>query len=175
MHFTLPAAFLVFFFGLLIYIGVFYVTANGIADIPVTPELKAQMQSYSSVDMSGLSDDELKGRAILLSAQTALTTYFVLAGIMIMLFAQPPLHWFTGGAPYSGNKLPLYAAAALLAGYFILLLMPRLRAFFQLAALPMWLNLAIAAMTIIWMLVQRAAWRNKLLERFLDIDEGLSG
>ena len=170
MHFTLPAAFGVFLFGMLIYTSVFFFMRHEIADVTITPEIRAAVQKYISSDLNALNDDQLKRLATRLYAQTALTTFFVLSGIMLMLFAQPPLPWFAGGAPYySGNKLPLIGAVVLLIAFYALLAMPNLRANFQMAPLPIWINGLIVVVTIVWMLLQRAAWRASILERFLDI------
>jgi cation-transporting ATPase E len=92
-----------------------------------------------------------------------------------MLFAEPPTHWFAGGASYRGDRLPTIAAIVLLIAYLVLLAIPGLRAFFQLLPLPPRFNLAIGGMTVLWMLVQRAAWRGLWFERFLDMAGAASG
>jgi cation-transporting ATPase E len=88
-----------------------------------------------------------------------------------MVFAEPPLPWFAGGAPYHGrNWLPLVAAVVLIAGYLVIMAVPGLRSFFQLVALPPLFWMAILAMTFIWAFVQRVVWRTSWLERFLDME-----
>ena len=111
-----------------------------------------------------------KSTVLLLSAQTALTTFFVFSGIMLMLFADPPTHWFVGGSEYTGNKLVVIAAVVLIVAYLILLMIEPLRAFFQLLPLPWIFNLAIGVLTLVWMFLQRFVWRANWLERFLDIE-----
>lgn len=77
--------------------------------------------------------EEFNDAAILVSAQTALVIFFVFSGITIMLFAETPIKWFAGGAPYHGrNLLPPIAAVALLAIFFLIMALPRVRSFFQL-------------------------------------------
>ena len=50
-------------------------------------------------DYSDLAPDQFKSLVTLFSAQTALTTFFVLAGVLLMVFAEPPLKWLAGGCP----------------------------------------------------------------------------
>ena len=117
-----------------------------------------------------MTEEWFRQTATLLSAQTALTSFFVFAGIVLMLFADPPTHWFTGGSDYTGNKLVIYAAIVLIAAYLLLLMIAPFRAFFQLVPLPWSFTLAIGVLTLIWMFVQRGIWRAKWFERFLDIE-----
>ncbi len=89
-----------------------------------------------------------------------------------MVFAEPPFKWFAGGAPYHGrNWLVVLAAAALFIGYLVIMSLPRLRAFFALIPLTAPFYIAIALLTIVWAIAQRAIWRGRWLEHFLDMDD----
>jgi hypothetical protein len=118
-----------------------------------------------------LTDQEFRTIATVLTAQSALTIFFALAGILVMLFAEPPLEWFAGGAPYRGNRLVGLAAIALFVAFLVLLLVAPLSAFFQLVPLPFEVYLAIGLLTGVWLLLQRAVWRNRWFPRFLDIED----
>ena len=122
------------------------------------------------MEPESLDAEWFKSTVLILSAQTALTSFFVFSGIMLMLFADPPTPWFTGGSEYTGNKLVIYAAIVLVVAYLILLMIEPLRAFFQLLPLPWTFNGAIGVLTLVWMFLQRAVWRSNWLERFLDIE-----
>jgi len=170
LHFTLPASFTIFLFGLLIYMGAFFLVEHNLAEVTVTPEMMTTLERTLAVPAGTMSLEQFNAAAVLLSAQTALTTFFVFAGITLMLFAEPPFAWFAGGAPYRGrNWLPVAAAAALFVGYLVVLALPRLRAFFTLVPLPGVFYLAVAALTVIWVIVQRQVWRGRWLARFLDL------
>jgi hypothetical protein len=71
-------------------------------------------------------------------------------------------------------KLSTIAAGVLIVAYLALLLIAPLRAFFDLVALPVSFTVAIAVVTIVWVLVQRAVWRSRLFERFLDIEDSIA-
>jgi cation-transporting ATPase E len=125
-------------------------------------------------DFSSLTPDEFNRAVTLFSAQTALTTFFVLAGIMLMVFAEPPLKWLASGAPYNnGNWLATIAAVVLLIGYGLVLAVPGLRRFFDLVPLPISINLGLIILTALWVVLQRAMWRSRWLERFLDMEEDI--
>jgi cation-transporting ATPase E len=171
LHFTLPASFMLFLFGLLIYMGAFFLVEQGIAEITVTPEMISTMEKTASVDAGTMTTEQFYQSAILFSAQTALTTFFVFTGITLMLFASPPGKWWAGGSTYEGRNWLVVAGAILLyIGYIIVLAVPALRAFFQLMPLPIAFHVAIATLTVLWVFVQRFLWRSNWLERFLDVD-----
>jgi len=174
MHFTLPASFTIFLFGLLVYIGVFFLAAHDLVQMTITPEILAEASRGIGRDFSSMTPDEFRGAVVLLSAQTALTTFFVLVGIMLMVFAEPPLRWLAGGAPYNnGNWLATIAAGVLVVGYGLVLALPALRRFFDLVPLPTVINLGLIVLTALWVVLQRAMWRSRWLERFLDMEESI--
>lgn len=169
IHFTLPAAMLMFVFGLLIYIGAFFVAERGLAQVDVSPEMVEIVARTARVAPASLSAAQFNTLAVRYTAQTSLVTFFVLAGVLIMVFAEPPLRWFAGGSPYRGHWLVGAAAIVLIAAYYVLLLLPGLRSFFELAPLPLFFHLAILVMTALWALLLRMVWRRQWLTRFLDL------
>lgn len=172
LHFTLPASLLLFLFGLFIYLGTFFLIQHGLAQVTVTQEMLAAMEQTAAVPAGTMTAEQFATTATLFSAQTALTTFFVLAGTLLMVFAEPPLPWFAGGAPYRGkNWLVIGAAIGLIAAYLLFLALPGPRAFFQLVSLPPLLYAAILGLTLIWLFVQRAMWQGRWLARFLDITD----
>ena len=173
IHFTLPASFLLFFFGLLLYLGAFFAMKVGVASIQsIPPEVVAELAKMASVPPETLTPDVIKNALTLLTAQTVLVTFFSLTGILLMLFAEPPLKWFEGGAPFrKRTPLALAAAAVMILAYYVVLLLPRVRAFFQLAPLNIFFHIVIIVTVILWIFVQRWVWRARLLERFLLIQE----
>ena len=170
IHYTLPASFLIFFFGLLIYTGAFFAIQENLSDVVVTPDSLAQMERVVGVPFEETPTDEAFRRlATILTAQSSLTVFFVLSGLMLMVFAEPPIKWLAGGAPYSGQWLATIAAGVLLVA-FIIVLNTRISVFFQIVPLPPPFYLAIVVMTAIWVLIQRVVWRTNWLERFLDLE-----
>ncbi len=175
MHFTLPASFSIFLFGLLIYMGTFFAIQNDLAQVSISPERFAEIGRNAGRDYTNLAPDQFKALVTLFSAQTALTAFFVLAGVLLMVFAEPPLKWLAGGAPYSGRWLPTLVAGVLILAYGVVAALPTWQRFFDLVPLPPAVNLAIVGVTLLWVFLQRAAWRERWLERLLDLEEELDG
>ena len=55
----------------------------------------------------------------------------------------------------------------------VILALPGVRRTFDLAPLPLDLNLGIVIVTLLWGLAQLVVWRSQLLERFLGIEASL--
>jgi cation-transporting P-type ATPase E len=171
LRFTIPASILMFLFGLFIYMGAFFLVGQGLTEVVVSPEMMTGLERTLGVTPGRIAASQFNSIATLLAAQTALTTYFALAGIILMVFAEPPSPWFAGGAPYRGkNRLSAVAALVLIAAYLVILFTPALRMFFQLAPLPPAAYAMIGILTITWVFAQRHIWRSRWLERFLDLD-----
>jgi cation-transporting ATPase E len=168
LHFTLPAAFLMATFGLLIYIGAFYDALHDLPVIDSSPAMFAAVASAARIPVESLSTEEFNRLAVLYTAQTALVTFFVLSGVLTMVFAEPPFHWFAGGAPYRGHWLTAASAVVLIIAYYSLLLLPWLRGFFELVPLAPLVHIIILVMTALWALLLRTMWRRHWFTRFLD-------
>ncbi len=173
LHFTLPASGLLFFFGLLLYLGAFFLMQKGLAAIDViSPDLMAELARIMSVPVESVTPETFKETLTLLTAQTVLVTFFSITGILLMLFAEPPLPWFAGGAPFRKRNLwTIAAAAVMILAYYVVLALPFTRAFFQLVPLPPLFHLVSWLTVFLWLFVQRWVWRARLLERFLMLGE----
>lgn len=170
LHFTLPAAITIALFGLAVYMGAFFLIQNDLAHIVITPEMIAGFERYAGVAYDISTPEAFRASATLLSAQTALTGFTVLTGVLLMVFALPPTRWFVGGADYSGDRRPAILAGILIIAYAGLQLIEPLAAAFQLAPLPGEIYIGIIAMTGLWVIVQRQVWRAAWFERFLDLE-----
>lgn len=170
LHFTLPAAGLVFLFGLAVYMGTFFLIQHDMTRVIVTPEMIVGFERYAGVTYDVSTPEAFKASATLLSAQTALTGFTVLSGVLLMVFALPPIRWFVGGADYSGDWRPTALAGLLIAAYAAIVMIEPLRQTFQLVPLPVEAYLGIITVTIAWVLAQRGVWRAAWLERYLDLD-----
>jgi cation-transporting P-type ATPase E len=102
-----------------------------------------------------------------LLAQSALTTFAVCSGLLLVPFVVPPARFWTGGSDFGGDWRPTLLALGLLIVYLVVITVPPLRTFFSLAALRPIDYLFIAAAALIWSLVQRWIWRLHLFEKFL--------
>ena len=168
-RFTVPAAILMFAFGLLIYIGIYFGAQQRFLDITITPAALAELTRYTGIRYDTLTQAEFTRTATVLTAQTGLTIFFVFAGLALMLFAEPPTRWLAVASPYSGKRLPTIAAGTLLAAFLVIYAVPAFRYFFQLAPLSGRVVAFIGLVTLAWAAVQWLVWKTRVFERFLDM------
>jgi cation-transporting ATPase E len=121
---------------------------------------------------TGTSVEDLLSLAQLESikiAQTALTTLMILCGLALVIFVEPPTSYFVGGDDYSGDWRPTILVIALLIVFIMILLVPSLRNFFDLALLSPLDYALIATVAIVWSLMLRYIWRAQWFDRFLNL------
>ncbi len=104
-----------------------------------------------------------------LIAQSALTTFAVCSGLLLVPFVVPPARFWVGGSKLSGDWRPTLLAAGLLVVYLVVIALPPLRTFFSLTALHSMDYLFIGAAALIWSIIQRWLWRGHFLERLLQL------
>lgn len=100
-------------------------------------------------------------------AQTALITYLVGCGLLLVVFVEPPTPWWSGAAASTGAWRPAILAAGLLAAFVTVSMVPWLRRLFDLQPLDLASSLLAGLAVLAWLFTVRAVWRGKLLERFL--------
>jgi cation-transporting ATPase E len=154
LHFVLPAALTLSLVGLGVYAA----------------SLVAVFES--AMDASpGLTEAQAFQQALPI-AQSALTTFTVLCGLLLIPFADPPIPSWGDGSTGAGDWRPSALALLLLAGYVLILAIAPLRGFFELAPLAAPNYALIASLAVAWALLLRSSWRARLLERFLSADLG---
>lgn len=168
-HFAFPAGITLFLFGFLVYVVAFNQVTNGGRTIPTSPDAIANFQRYAGINYAIYTQDEYRLEYAILHAQTALTTFTVLAGLVLVLFVEPPTRLFVGGDRFSGDKRPTILAGGILAVYVTILAVPSLRRAFELLPLKLWENAAIAGLVVLWAIAQLWVWRANVFERFLHL------
>lgn len=105
-------------------------------------------------------------------AQTSLSAFLILAGLLLVAFAQPPSPWWVAAEGLSSDKRPAVLAAVLIAAFLIILLTPPLAELFALSILGLPEIGLVAVSVLVWILLVRWAWRGRWLARFLGLDGG---
>lgn len=170
LHFVIPAGISVFFFGLLVYVAALYLNVMGMVDLQINPQDIADFQKYTGINYDISAPEQYVLEVSQLVAQTALTVFTLFAGLLLVVFVEPPTEFFVGGDKLSGDRRPTIMAGVMLIVYFIIAAFEPSRRFFELIALPLWAYLAITGVTVIWFIVLRRAWRKRWLQRFLEVD-----
>lgn len=167
-HFVLPASFTIYAFGLFIYIITIFLTSRNIdLRVDITAEMVESFRTYAGITYDISAEDQFVQEVSVLAAQSALTTFLVYSGLLLIVFVEPPNQWFVGGDEFSGDWRPTILAFVSLIVFWIILWVEPLRSFFELLRLPPPLHIAIICLTLIWMLTLRIIWRKDLLGRFI--------
>jgi cation-transporting ATPase E len=102
-------------------------------------------------------------------AKTALTSFLVFVGLLLILFVEPPVRWFAAAEPLTRDHRPGWLAVGLAVGYVAVLLVPPARQFFELE-LPAPREAAIVALAVLaWVMLIRTFWTRRLVDRFLGL------
>ena len=100
-------------------------------------------------------------------ARTALTSFLVFAGLLLILFVEPPIPWFAVAEPLTTDRRPAILAIGLAVAYVVVLLIPPARDFFQLVVPGPREALIVAVAAVVWVLLVRTFWKRRLVGRFL--------
>lgn len=170
IHFVVPASLTVFAFALLIFVFVFSLVLRDLPSVGLTTDQLVQYTRSLGIDVSSLTNQALNAEIAALIARSALTTFTVFTGLLLVIFVEPPVEFFTGGDELSGDFRPMILAGGMLLLFVLILLFPPARDFFELLVLPLNIYLLIGVGVIVWMFVVREVWRRRLIDRFLNID-----
>jgi cation-transporting ATPase E len=151
MHFVIPPALL----SSVLALVVFYV--------PLGARLTPQARNMGAEEFLASFAPHI------LASQTALSAFLIGVGLLLVVFVEPPTQWWTGGDVLSGDWRPTWLAIILACSVVVTLLVPGLRAFFDLAPLePLHVGLVVACL-IVWLILIRLIWRRQWLERWFGL------
>jgi cation-transporting ATPase E len=134
------------------------------------PDEITSFQKSAGITYDILTQDDYAAEVASVVARTALTTFTVLTGLLLVVFVEPPVEFFVGGDELSIDKRPTILAGVLLLSFGLIVLIPPVRQFFELVVLRPLDYLIIGAAVLVWMFVVRAAWRGRWFERLLHAD-----
>ncbi len=104
------------------------------------------------------------------AARTALTAYLVYAGLLLILFVEPPIRWFAVVEAVTDDHRPAALALTLGVGFVVLLLLPFARDWFSFS-LPGPRDMLLVATAVLgWLVLIRTFWKRRLVDRFLGIE-----
>ena len=100
-------------------------------------------------------------------AQSALTTFLVLAGLLLVIFVEPPTDWLAVVQPITPDWRPMILAIVLAVVFVALVVIEPLRGIFALEPLDLASAALVAGALVIWCVGLLLLWRHRLIERFL--------
>ena len=105
--------------------------------------------------------------ADVLYTQLAVTHGLVLMGLLLVLFAQPPIHFLVAGDDFSGNWQPPLAALVFLVLFHLMTLIPLAQRWFRIGPLESLRDyLLVLLVSLVWALLMVGIWRLLWPERF---------
>ncbi len=152
LHFVLPAALATGVIGLIVFGGFYFAETIGFLNSHPVP---------FGVDVNTIA---------LLVAQSSLTTFSILCGLLLILFVEPLSQFFAAGNEISKDLRPTYLAVGLAIMYLALLIIPSLSKSFDITPLSIKEFLWIIAAVVSWAVIIRYVWRWKIVDRFLCTD-----
>jgi cation-transporting ATPase E len=139
-RFVVPAAVVSSLIGLVLFVGILFLG--------------------TSVDGRPLADATRM-------AQTALTSFLVYVGLLLVVFVEPPIPWLAVAEPLTPDRRPTILALVLAVSYAVVLQVPAARDFFQLVAPDPREGLLVLVSALAWFLLVRTFWARRVVERFM--------
>lgn len=141
-----------------------------VAPAAIVSSIAGLLVLYGSLFLAGAGGLHAGDFSVALdNARTALTAFLVYAGLLLVVFVEPPLAWFAVAEPLTRDRRPALLAVVLSIGFVLTLRLGFARDFFSFG-LPGPRDLLLVAVAVaVWTVVVREAWRRRLVERFLGI------
>jgi cation-transporting ATPase E len=102
--------------------------------------------------------------------RTALVTILVFCELALIPFLKPPTAAWVASEPLSGDWRYTTVAATMAIVYVVILFVPPLREFFELAPISPIDVLFLGLIALEWSLIVRLIWRTRFLDRFLGVN-----
>ena len=104
-------------------------------------------------------------------ARTALTGTSILCGLLLLPFVEPPTPWWVAGDELSSDPRPSLLAGVNAALFLLVLSVPSLRDFFELAKLGWQDIVVLGGLAFGWSVIQRWVWRSNLFDRLFKLED----
>jgi cation-transporting ATPase E len=168
-RFVLPAAVLTAGFAVAVYTFLYESVTAGFDDPDIRDRIIAEFEAYTGLTYG--VDADFVSAAATLGAQTGLSTFVSLASILLILFLEPPIRLFSAWTRPSPDRRPAVLVAVLLAGLVAALVVPTLRNYFGLTQ-PVGIVYDIALpLLLLWFLALAAAYRFRIMDRLLGLQD----
>jgi cation-transporting ATPase E len=102
-------------------------------------------------------------------ARSALTSFLVLSGLLLVPFVAPPTHWFAVVDPPADDLRPAVLTIILAVAYFVVMLTPLGRTLFDLVPLRGTAIVLVAIGALVWLVVVRTVWKSRIIHRFVSM------
>ena len=151
--FSVPAGLAVTLVGLLLFVGYILPVFDLVADGSVTiDEVNAALKNT------------------LPWAQTLLTYFLTVCGLLLVMFVEPPSRFWAGSDEPSSDRRPAWLTIVLLIAVLLIAFVPALSELFDLRPIEPLDMAVVGVAAAVWVFLVRWAWNRHWLERFLGIN-----
>ena len=167
-RFVIPAAVVTAAAGVGVYAWIYEHAVQGFSSTNLPAGLIAEFESYTGVSYG---DSGFAEASATIGAQTGLSTFVSLASFGLILFLRPPTRLLASYTRPTSDKRPTVLAAVLVLVLGAVLFVPTLSDYFGLthAAEPVF-QVVLPAL-VLWFVLLTAAYRFRLLDRVLGLDD----
>jgi cation-transporting ATPase E len=167
-RFVIPAGLITAGFGTAVYAFLYESVTQFLSSGRTPAEVISDFENYTGLTYN---DADFKEASATIGAQTGLSTFVCLASFLLILFLFPPARFFAAWTRPTGDKRPLVLVAVLLIAFAAVLFVPSLSNYFGLTGpAPAVFNTVLPAL-VLWFVALTAAYRFRLLDRVLGLDE----
>jgi cation-transporting ATPase E len=167
-RFVIPAAVITAGFGTAVYAVLYQGILQGYASGRAPAQVISEFESYTGLTYT---DADFATASATIGAQTGLSTFISLASFVLILFLAPPTRFFAAWTPPTGDRRPAVLVVVLVAVFAAVLFVPPLSNYFGLTGpAPPVFNTVLPAL-VLWFAALTAAYRFRLLDRVLGLDE----
>ena len=141
-----------------------------VAPAAIVSSLAGLLVLYGSLFFAGASGLHAGDFTVALdNARTALTAFLVYAGLLLIVFVEPPIPWFAVVEPITRDRRPALLALVLGVGFIITIQVGMARSFFSFGVPAPRDAVLVVVAIVVWTVLVREFWRRRLVERFLGI------
>ena len=167
-RFVIPAAVVTAGFGTAVYAFLYKKVTEFLGSGRSPAQAIQDFESYTGLTYS---DADFTEAAATIGAQTGLSTFFCRASFLLILFLAPPARFFAAWTRPTGDRRSALLVAALVAVFAAVLFVPALYTYFGLTAGNSFVLAVVLAALVPWFAALTAAYRFRLLDRVLGLDE----
>lgn len=168
-RFVVPAAVLTAGFGTAVYAVLYQAITHGLTTNRAPAEVIAEFERYTGLSYG--VDADFAEAAATIGAQTGLSTFVSFASFALILFLLPPTRFFAAWTRPIADRRPAILVCVLVGAFVAVLFTPALSDYFGLTGPATPVFIAVLPALLPWFASLSAAYRWRVLDRALGLDD----
>jgi cation-transporting ATPase E len=168
-RFVIPTAVVTSAFGTAVYTLLYELITRGFGSGRAPEQVISEFERYTGLAYG--ADTEFTTAAATIGAQTGLSTFFCLASFALILFLAPPHRLFAAWTAPVDDRRPTVLVIGLVAAFAAVMSVPALYTYFGLTGPAKPVFMVVLPALLLWFAALSAAFRIRLLDRTLGLDD----